>query len=77
VSAVTLAAALGTTSAFARVEPRMINSEPPHSHHSEAVVERKGPQGEVLLKQEGDSDKVTEVAPGRLGPLPRPGQEVR
>jgi hypothetical protein len=66
-----LVAALASTSGFAGVEERIIENEPPRAHASEAIVERKGPQGEVLLKQDDtDGEQVTELRQGRVGLLP-------
>jgi hypothetical protein len=70
-TATALAAALASTSGFAGVEQRLIETEPPRSHASEAVVERIGPRGEVLLQQDdGDSEQVSELRKGRIGLLP-------
>lgn len=70
-TAIALIAALTSTSSLAGVEQRLIETEPPRSHASEAVVERIGPRGEVLLKQDdGDGEQVSELRTGRVGLLP-------
>ena len=67
-----LVAALTSTSGFAQVESRIINTEPPRSHASDAVVERNGPRGEVLLEQDAKaSEQISEVRVGRRGLVSR------
>ena len=77
-AAAALVAALTSTSALARgVDQRIINTESPRTHASEAVVERHGPRAEVLLRQEDTRGaRFSETDKGRLGALPRPGEKV-
>ena len=60
--AAVLAGGLTAQGAFAMVDPKHEHEDPAREAASETVVEREGPQGEVLLRRaDDDTTRVSEL----------------